>query len=91
MTNYSRGVSQQLYNIRTMFTYLFLLHELRVRTVIHNIASKDGSREWAIYLLRVDIFQFAVEDEVVPFRSKTYGGLLSKEDKSKDVAILSKI
>jgi hypothetical protein len=46
---------------------LLLFHELRVRTVVDDIAPKHRCGKGTIDLLGVDILELSVEDEVVAF------------------------
>lgn len=45
--------------------YLFLLHEFRIGTIIHDITAKDRCRERRIYFFSTDISNFAIENEIV--------------------------
>ena len=60
-----------------MSSYLFLLHQLRIGTIVHNVLAKHGRGESSVNLLGVDVFQFPVQDEVVALRSQIYGMLLA--------------
>ena len=71
-----------------MESYLLLLHELRVGTIVHNILAKDRSRERTVDLFCIHISQLSVQDEVVALRAQTYCRLLAQENKCKDIAIL---
>ena len=73
---------------RTPFAHLLLLHELRVRAVVHDVLAEDGPGEWVVYLLGVDILDLAVQDEVISRRVQANCGLLPEEDECEDVAIL---
>ena len=72
-----------------MESYLLLLHELRVGTVVHNILAKDRSGEDGVDLLGADVLELSVENEVVSGRAKSNSGFLSEEDKGEDIAVLA--
>ena len=66
-----------------------LLHQLRIRAVVDHAFSKHRGRERAVYFLRIDIFQLAIEDKLISLRPKTYCRLLPQQNKGKDIAILN--
>jgi hypothetical protein len=68
--------------------YLLLLHELRVGTVINDILSEDRGGQDSVDFLGVDVFQLAVQDEIVARGSDVYGCFLAEENEGKDIAIL---
>jgi hypothetical protein len=68
--------------------HLLLLHELRVRTVINDMAPKDRGRERRINLFRTNVPELPIQDEFIALGAKVYSGLLSEKDKGKDVPIL---
>ena len=68
--------------------YLLLLHKLGVGAVVDNIAAKDGRSEVGVDFLSVDILELAVEDKVVSGGANSDSGLLSEEDKGKNISIL---
>jgi hypothetical protein len=57
-----------------MATDLLLLHKLRIRTIINNITSKDGSCQESIDFFRIGVLKLGIENEVISFRSQIYGG-----------------
>lgn len=59
-------------------TDLFLLHQLGVRAVIDHILSKDRCGQDSINFLRVDIFQLAIENEVVALSTQVYSSFLAQ-------------
>jgi hypothetical protein len=68
--------------------YLLLLHQLRVRAVVDDISTKDRSGQNRIDLLRIDILQLPIEDEIVSSSAKVDGGLLSQQNERKNITIL---
>lgn len=70
------------------FTNLLLLHELGVRTVIHNIATKDRCRKRRIDLLSANVSKLAVKNKVIAFGAQVNGGLFAQENESEDIAVL---
>jgi len=68
-----------------------LLDELRVGTVVDHIAAKDGCREGAVDLLRVEVRELAVEDKLVSVDAEVRRDLAAEEDKGEDVAILRQL
>lgn len=70
-------------------SYLFLLHQFRIRTVIHNTSTKDRCCKWVVDLLGVDIFELAVQNKFIPFRPQTHCRLLAKQDEGKYIAVLN--
>ena len=67
--------------------YLFLLHQLRIGAVIHNILAKYRRGQWAVNLFGIDISEFSIENEVVAFCSKTDSGLFTQQDKGEDISV----
>ena len=65
-----------------------LFHELRVGTVVDDIATKYGDRERAINLLGVDVLELSIEDEFVSIEPKIAGDFPAKECEGEDVTIL---
>ena len=57
---------------------LLLLHQFGVRAIIDHILSKDRCSQDSINLLRVDILQLAIENEVVALSSQIHCCLLAK-------------
>ncbi len=70
---------------------LLLLHQLRIRTIIHHALAEDRSCERAVDLLRIDISQLSIEYELVALRPKTHCGLSPEQSKGEDIAILDTI
>jgi len=68
-----------------------LLDELRVGAVVDHIAAKDGCRERAVDLLRVEVRELAVEDKLVSVDAEVRRDLAAEEDKGEDVAILRQL
>lgn len=66
-----------------------LFHELRVRTVVDDIAAKYGDRERAINLLGVDVLKLSVENEFVAIEPEIAGDFPAKECEGEDVTILA--
>lgn len=75
---------------KAKFDKLLLLDELRIGTVVDDVASEYGGREWAVDLLRIDVLELAVEDEIVAFDAEIDGNLPSEQDKGEYLAILSR-
>lgn len=71
-----------------LHAYLLLLHQLCIGTVVNNITAKDWRCERAVHLLRIDISQLSVQNEVVAFRAQAYRRLLSQQYECEDIAIL---
>lgn len=59
-----------------MFSYLLLLHELRIGAVVDHVLPKYRSGEWTVYFLRIEIFVLSIQDEFVSFDSQADCGLL---------------
>ena len=68
--------------------HLLLLHQLRIWAVIHDISPKHRCRERTIHLLRVDIPQLPVQDEIIALRSQAHRRLLAQQDEREDIAVL---
>lgn len=68
--------------------YLLLLHKLRVGAVVDNILAKDGGGERCVDLLRVDVLDLSVQDEVVALGVEHDGHLATEKDKSEDISVL---
>ena len=71
-----------------MDTHLLLLHQLRVRTVIHHVLAKDWGRERTVNLLRIDILQLPVQNEIVALGAQTHSRLLAQKNEGEDLAVL---
>ncbi len=56
-------------------TYLLLLHQFCIRTVVDHIRSKDGRSEAAIYFLGVDVLQLPVQNEFISLNAQIHGYL----------------
>lgn len=67
-----------------------MLHELRIWAIEHDILSKDRRRERRIDLLRREIAELAIQDEVVSIGTQTDGRWLSEQDEREDVSILAR-
>jgi hypothetical protein len=67
-----------------------LLHELRVGTIVDDIATENGGRQWAVDFFGVSILDTTVEDEVVAVDTKTGDYFPAKEDKGEDIAMLKR-
>lgn len=67
---------------------LLLLHELRIRAVVHDVLAEDGRGQRRVDLLGVDILQLAIEDQIVALRTQTHRGLLAQQDEGKHIAVL---
>lgn len=65
--------------------YLFLLHQLRVGTVIDDVPTKDRSGQNSVNLLSIDVLELAIENEIVSGGANGNGGFLAKENKSEDI------
>lgn len=72
-----------------MDTYLLLFHQLPVRTIVNDVGAKHWRGKGTINLLRIDIFQLAIENELIPFGAQIYCRLSSKQDESEDITVLS--
>ena len=59
-------------------SYLFLLHEFRVWTIIHNITPENRGSQGAVYFLGIDVPMLAVEDKIVSLGSQTDSGLFAQ-------------
>jgi hypothetical protein len=70
-------------------TYLLLLHQLRIRAVVHDILSKHRRSQHGIDLLRIDVLQLPIEDKIISLSSQIHRGLLPKQDEREDIAILN--
>jgi hypothetical protein len=69
-------------------TYLFLLHELRIGTVIYHIFAKDRGRENCVDFLGVDVLEFPVQDEIIAHGPDVDSRSFTKENEGEDIAIL---
>lgn len=65
-----------------------LFHELRVWTIVDDVATENGDRQWTVDFFGVGILETAVEDEVVAVDTKTGDYLPAKEDKGENIAML---
>lgn len=52
------------------------------------MATKHRRGQRGIHLLRADIAQFAVENEIIPLGAQIDGGFLAEEDEGEDIAVL---
>lgn len=68
--------------------HLLLLHELGVGAVVDNILTKDRSGKNSVNFLGADVFELAVENEVVSGRAYSDSGLAAEEDKGEDITVL---
>jgi hypothetical protein len=69
-------------------SYLLLLHELRVRAVVDNIAAKDRGRQWRINLFGANIAQLAIHDELIALCAQIDGSLLAEKNERENVTVL---
>ena len=69
-------------------THLFLLHQLRIWTVIHDLFSKDRRGERTVYVLCIDVFELPIENEFVSLHPQTDCRLLPEQDECEDVTVL---
>lgn len=67
---------------------LLLFHELRVWTVVHDIAAKHRDRERAVDLLGVHVLDLSIEDEVIAVKAKVARDFPAKKGESEDVTVL---
>jgi hypothetical protein len=65
-----------------------LLHELRVGTIVDDIATENGDRQWTVDFFGVGILDTTVEDEVVAVDAETGDYFPAEEDKGEDIAML---
>ena len=70
-----------------MQSYLLLLHQFRVGTIVDNISSKDRRCKHRIDLLGIDVLVFAVQDELIAISSQVDGRLLSQQNERETIAI----
>ena len=68
--------------------HLLLLHELGVGAIVDDILAKDGGGERAVDLLRVDVLDLSVEDEVVALGVEADSHLATEENESEHIAVL---
>lgn len=54
---------------RSGLSYLLLLHQLRVWTVVNHVRSEDWRGQLAIHFFSVDILEFPIENEFVSLYS----------------------
>ncbi len=59
-------------------TNLLLLHQFRVWAVVDYILSKDWCGKNSINLIRVDILQLAIENEIIALSPQVYRGFLTE-------------
>lgn len=50
-------------------SYLFLLHQFRIGTIVHHTDPEHRCRQRAVNLLGIDVAQFAIEYKFIPPRS----------------------
>lgn len=51
--------------------YLLLFHQLRIGTIVYDSRAENGSSERTIYFFCVDVFQFTIKYEFIPFFPQT--------------------
>lgn len=69
-------------------TYLFLLHEFRVRYIVRDVFAEDGGGHAGVDVFGVDVFGFAVQDESIPLGTEIDGHFSTEEDEGEDIAVL---
>ena len=69
-------------------THLFLLHQLRIWTVIHDLFPEDRRGQWTVYLLRIDIFELSIEYKFISLHPQTDCRLLPEQNKGENVTVL---
>lgn len=69
-------------------THLFLLHQLRIWAVIHDLFSKDWRGERTVYVLCTDVFELPIEYEFVSLYPQADCRLLPEQDECEDVTVL---
>jgi hypothetical protein len=69
-------------------TYLLLLHQFGIGTVVHDVLAENRRGKRRIHLLGIHILQFAIQDELIAFCSQAYCGFLAQQDKRKHVSVL---
>lgn len=65
-----------------------LLDELGIGTIVDHIRPEHWSGQGAVHLLRVHVFQLAIENELVALHAQVDGGVASQKHKGEDVAVL---
>lgn len=73
---------------KTELDEFLLLHELRVGTIVDDIATENGDRQWTVDFFGVGILDTTVEDEVVAVDAETSDYFPAEEDKGEDIAML---
>lgn len=53
-----------------MHSYLLLLHQLGIGTVVNNIRSEDGCCEFAIDFFCIHVFELPIENKLIAFHAK---------------------
>lgn len=81
-------VSHSLSISNKCVSHLLLLHQLRVRTIVHHILSKHRRGERAIDLFRIHVLQFSVQNEIIALRSQNHRSRLSEQDEGEDISVL---
>jgi len=69
-------------------TYPLLIHKLVVGAIVNNICSKHRRGEMGIGLLRTDLRQLAVKDEIVALRPQVDGHFPTEQDESECISVL---
>lgn len=72
----------------SIVSYLLLLHQLGIRTIINNILPKNRRSQGGINLLGVHILQLPVQNKIIPLGPQTHRRLLAQQYESKNIPIL---
>jgi hypothetical protein len=75
---------------KTKLDKLLLLHELRVWTIIYDIATKDRRCQWTVDFFGVCVLNSTVENKVIAVNTKTGNDFSTEEDKGEDITVLGK-
>lgn len=67
---------------------LLLFHELGIRAIINDVFPKAGSRQHRVNFLSVDIFEFPIQDELIPLWSKVDCNFPAQQNERENIAIL---
>lgn len=68
--------------------HLLLLHQLRIRAVIHHTGTKHWSRKGTVDFLGIDILQLPIQDEFVALQTQADCQFPAQQNKSKDIPVL---
>lgn len=69
-------------------SYLLLLHQFRIGTVVDDTPAEDGGGERGVNLLSANILQLAIQDEIIALRTEKDSRLLAEQNKSEDITVL---